>query len=572
MKISSQTATPTAEIHPGLNGVATHRAEFGATTLAASLTVSPSGRRNLLALSLYRIACATALLGVALLFDLKSFNITAPYSFLVGASFYLLFAVVGLWWTGRSTLPLPIPLLLTAMLAGDIFFIALLTLASSGSGGPLPILLLPQLAASGWLLPLRIAFFHAASAALVLLGIDVWSLLGSPAGHAQPFQTGLIGFGYFAIVGIALALGSYAKASEALAEQRGQDLVHLEQINRLIIQDMKDGVLVVDEVGRLQSCNAQAARLLGVYGQWQSGQRLDELSGRLSADWTAWMEGRDGTTAPLVIEATRRSLRSRFVRIGSGLGGGTMIYLEDLGRAQQEAQQMKLAAMGRLTASIAHEVRNPLSAINHAAQLLDEDETIAGDGRRLLAMILSNTRRIDRIVGEVLQLTRRDRQERDRIPFDEFVRTLVDDIARGEQIPPGCITLDLAEKLVVLFDRGQLSQILWNLLRNSWQHCRRSAGSIRVTARAGYLGDAVLVEIIDDGPGIPIDLRTQVFEPFFTTRQGGTGLGLYIARELAEANAASLDLLPDGPGARFRLTLRRGDAPSALPGEPAAST
>ncbi len=125
----------------------------------------------------------------------------------------------------------------------------------------------------------------------------------------------------------------------------------------------------------------------------------------------------------------------RLVQIGSGLGGGTMIYLEDLGRAQHEAQQMKLAAMGRLTASIAHEVRNPLSAINHAAQLLEEDRAVAPEGQRLLTMIRNNAKRIDRIVGEVLQLTRRDRQDPEAIPLAEFMRSLIDEIVHAEHIP-----------------------------------------------------------------------------------------------------------------------------------------
>ena len=138
----------------------------------------------------------------------------------------------------------------------------------------------------------------------------------------------------------------------------------------------------------------------------------------------------------------------RLVRIGSGLNGGTLIYLEDLGRAQSEAQQMKLAAMGRLTASIAHEVRNPLSAINQAAQLLEEDGAVAPDGQRLLKMIRNNAKRIDRIVGEVLQLNRRDRQQPEAITLAEFMRSLVDEIVQAENMPPGGIVIQIPEDLL----------------------------------------------------------------------------------------------------------------------------
>jgi two-component system sensor histidine kinase PilS (NtrC family) len=261
------------------------------------------------------------------------------------------------------------------------------------------------------------------------------------------------------------------------------------------------------------------------------------------------------------VEATQRLLRVRLVRIGSGLNGGTLVYLEDLGRAQNEAQQMKLAAMGRLTASIAHEVRNPLSAINQAAQLLEEDGAVAPEGARLLSMIRNNAKRIDRIVGEVLQLNRRDRQQPETIPLAEFVRAITDEIVQAEGIPPRGIVIDIPDELLVVFDRGHLSQIAWNLVRNAWQHCQKREASIAIAARAGYMGDAVICELADDGPGVPAEYRAHIFEPFFTTRPGGTGLGLYIARELADANGAALELLPKGPGASFRMTFRRAVAP-----------
>jgi len=531
--------------------------------------VSDSSRRNLNTIALYRVACGVILFAVAMLLDLRKISVAAPYSFVAAAGLYFVYGMVASWWIRRDPFPLPLAVLLSALLGGDIFFIALMTLASGGTSGPLPILLFPQLAASGWLLPTRIAFLHAACATLTLLGLDLWALANSDVLKPQPFQTGLIGFGYFATIGVAVALGRYAKASAALAAQRGIDVASLEQINRLIIQDMHDGVLVVDQHGVVRSHNTQITRLLGGYGQMRSGIKLAEFSSALEAYWRKWREDREEPTTPIKVEATQRLLRVRLVQIGSGLGGGTMIYLEDLGRAQSEAQQMKLAAMGRLTASIAHEVRNPLSAINHAAQLLEEDGTVAPEGQRLLTMIRNNAKRIDRIVGEVLQLTRRDRQDPETIALGEFLQSLIDEIVHAENIPQGCITISVLPDLAVLFDRGQLNQIVWNLVRNAWQFCQKTQGSIRIVARAGYMGDAVIFELSDDGPGISGDMRAQIFEPFFTTRPGGTGLGLYVARELADANGATLDLLPKNPGAHFRMTLRRA---VSREGNPATDT
>ncbi len=522
-----------------------------------------SARRILWIVGLYRAICGVTLLGLALLLDLKMLAVATPNTFVTAAAVYFLFGLITFWWTQRDTLPLALAPLTSTLLVGDVVCIALVMYAGGGTGGSLPILLFPQLAASGWLLRTRTAFFHAALATVILLGLDVYRLIEGQIGGAQPFQTGLIGFGYFATVGVAVALGAYTKASEDLAAQRGIDVANLEQVNRLIIQDMQDGVLVVDLNGVVRGHNAQVTRLLGGFGRMRGGMRLAEFSGTLHDYWRRWQEDYSETLPPFKVEPTQRLLRVRLVRIGSGLNGGTLIYLEDLGRAQTEAQQMKLAAMGRLTASIAHEVRNPLSAINQAAQLLEEDGAVAPGGQRLLNMIRNNAKRIDRIVGEVLQLNRRDRQQPEVIACGEFMRSLIDEIVQAENMPAGGVVMQIPDELTVLFDRGHVNQIVWNLVRNAWQHCQKKEGSIRISARAGYMGDAVICELNDDGPGIPAELRGQIFEPFFTTRPGGTGLGLYIARELADANGAALELLPKGPGAHFRLTMKRAVNPAA---------
>jgi two-component system sensor histidine kinase PilS (NtrC family) len=527
------------------------------------LSLSDSGRRILWIIGLYRAVSAAMLLGTALLLDLKTLNAGAPNAFATVAGLYFIFSLGSFWWIQRDPLPLSLSTTQSVLFAGDVLFVALAMIAAGASGGPLPILLFPQLAASGWLLRTRTAFFHAALASVTVLGIDLWHVLEGRAGAAQPFQTGVIGLGYFATVGIAVALGRYTKASEDLAAQRGIDVANLEQVNRLIIQDMQDGVLVVDLNGVVRGHNAQVTRLLGGFGRMRGGMRLAEFSSTLHDYWRRWQEDLSEQLPPFKVETTQRLLRVRLVRIGSGLNGGTLIYLEDLGRAQSEAQQMKLAAMGRLTASIAHEVRNPLSAINQAAQLLEEDGAVVPEGQRLLNMIRNNAKRIDRIVGEVLQLNRRDRQQPEMIPFAEFLQALVDEIVAAENIPPGGVLMQIPADLTIIFDRGHLNQIVWNLVRNAWQHCQKKEGSIRISGRPGYMGDAVICELDDDGQGIPAELRGQIFEPFFTTRPGGTGLGLYIARELADANGAALELLPKTPGAHFRMTIKRAVNPAA---------
>jgi two-component system sensor histidine kinase PilS (NtrC family) len=526
--------------------------------------VTESSRRILWIVGLYRAVCGALLLGAALFVNLRVLAISTPNAFVTAAGLYFLYGLLSFLWVQRDSDLLPLPALLLSLLVGDLFFLALLIYSGGSAGAPLSILLFPQLAASGWLMRTQVAFFHAALTSLVLVGLDASRMLQGQIPGAQLFQTGLVGFGYFATVGIALALGRYTKASEDLAAQRSIDVANLEQVNRLIIQDMQDGVLVVDLNGVVRGHNAQVTRLLGGFGRMRGGMRLAEFSSTLHDYWRRWQEDFAEPLPPFRVEQTQRLLRVRLVRIGTGLNGGTLIYLEDLGRAQSEAQQMKLAAMGRLTASIAHEVRNPLSAINQAAQLLEEDGSVAADGQRLLGMIRNNAKRIDRIVGEVLQLNRRDRQQPEAVKLAEFMIALVEEIVQAEGIPPGGVAMQLPEDLLVVFDRGHLNQIVWNLVRNAWQHCQKKEGSIRIVTRPGYMGDAVIFELNDDGPGIPAELRGQIFEPFFTTRPGGTGLGLYIARELADANGAALELLPKGPGAHFRMTMKRALSEAAI--------
>jgi two-component system, NtrC family, sensor histidine kinase PilS len=524
------------------------------------LSVVDSSRRILWIIALYRAICAAVLLGIALLVDLTSLQIHAPSVFIAGAALYFLFSLAAFWWVQSDRVTPSLTAVASGLLAGDIFFLGVIIVAGGNAVAPVPIVLFPQLASSGWLLRTRTAFFHAALATVVLLGLDVVRAVEGQIGLTQLFQTGLVGFGYFATVGIAIALGRYTKASEDLAAQRGIDVANLEQVNRLIIQDMQDGVLVVDLNGVVRGHNAQVTRLLGSFGRMRGGMRLTEFSSVLHDYWRRFQDDAGEPLPPFKVEATQRLLRVRLVRIGSGLNGGTLIYLEDLGRAQSDAQQMKLAAMGRLTASIAHEVRNPLSAINQAAQLLEEDGSVAPEGQRLLSMIRNNAKRIDRIVGEVLQLNRRDRQQPEALSLREFMHGLTEEIMQAENMPPQTVLMQVPDDLFVVFDRGHFNQIIWNLVRNGWQHCQKKEGSIRIAARAGYMGDAVIFELSDDGAGIPAELRGQIFEPFFTTRPGGTGLGLYIARELADANGATLELLPKGPGAHFRMTLRRAAA------------
>jgi two-component system sensor histidine kinase PilS (NtrC family) len=224
-------------------------------------------------------------------------------------------------------------------------------------------------------------------------------------------------------------------------------------------------------------------------------------------------------------------------------GGELVMFLEDAAKIREQAQQVKLAALGRLTANIAHEIRNPLSAIGHAAELLGEEGRADPRLARLTRIIGDNTARLDRIVQEVLQLNRRDRALAEEIALPAFVRSIVEQISQAEHIPAEAFQVNAPPACGALFDRQHLDRILWNLITNAWRHSRQVARSIWIDVGASDEG-RVELHIVDDGPGVDGELAAQLFEPFFTTAARGTGLGLYIARELAEANGAALEFVP----------------------------
>ena len=246
-----------------------------------------------------------------------------------------------------------------------------------------------------------------------------------------------------------------------------------------------------------------------------------------------------------------QQLRARFVEAGVAGDSFTVIYLEDISKLEDQARQLKLAALGRLTANIAHEIRNPLAAITHAAELMQEENRQPAR-ERLTRIIRDNSARLDRMVKDVLELNRRDRVQAEPILIGPFLAAFLEEFVQNEQLDRSAFALERDGDGVVEFDRVHLHQVLWNLARNAWRHSRKRSGSVRL--RLQRQGNRLELRVIDDGPGVAKDLQSQLFEPFFTTYSGGTGLGLYIARELCAANGAALDYVGRSSGADFRIT------------------
>ncbi|MBI3901530.1 MAG: PAS domain-containing protein [Nitrosomonadales bacterium] len=434
----------------------------------------------------------------------------------------------------------------------DVACITVLSHASGGVQSNLGMLLLVSLAAAGLISRGRTTLFFAALASIAALLQHSYAVLNQEAEITQYVQVGLLSIAYFAIAWLAHTLAKYAIASEDLAVRRGVDLANMAEANRLAIQDMPDGVLVVDERGVVRQHNPSAERLLGYQFPEAGEVTLEDCSPLLMERLAAWRQNHGHESEVLRLGAIGHRLRVRFLPVQREGFWGAVLFIEDIQRMQAQAQQIKLAALGRLTANVAHEVRNPLSAISYATELLQEGAHEPAQ-ERMFQIIMDNAARLNRIVQDVMQLNRRDRVQAEPLLLADLLPGFIAGLSQAERVERSVFSIEAEEACVVNFDRGHLDQILWNLCCNALRYCRKLTGSIKLSV--WRMGEGrVILDIIDDGPGVAPEVVPQLFEPFFTTATGGAGLGLYIARELSEANGATLDYWrQEGSGACFRI-------------------
>ena len=502
--------------------------------------------RSLRYFSVYRLSIALLFLVAALVFgDTISLGTQDASLFGRVALVYLLLAIVFLVALLRR--PRRFNLQLSVQVAVDIAALTLMMFASGGQKSGIAVLLLVVVAGAALVGQGRMALFYAALASVAMLLEESWRALTLEANPADFVRTGIISIAFFATAIIARLLARRVVANETLAQERGRELNDQLRISERIIRDMEDGVLVVDGDGRVRLLNPRAEALLGVPAS--DGAELETFSRRLADRYRTWsMQSLE--MVEMLPQEIGRLLRVRYLPAAES-AGHALIYLEDMERIQSQAQQLKLAALGRLTANMAHEIRNPLAAISHAAELLAEEVTDPLH-QRLARIIHDNTERLNRLVTEVLELGRRDRAQSETLRWRDFLSGFLEELAlrdasAGRRVHVGECDVELR------FDRGHLYRVLWNLLGNALRHASAADGAVRLEARAATTANRVELHIIDDGPGVDEVQRNQVFEPFFTTHGAGTGLGLYIARELCEASGAHLELLDDGPGAHFQI-------------------
>ncbi|MDE2089726.1 MAG: ATPase [Gammaproteobacteria bacterium] len=507
-------------------------------------------------LNLYRLIIASLF---AVLFNFSVapgfLGKTNPALFEFVSLAYLTFALASVLTIRRHRPAFPVQVYTQVL--GDILAITLLMHASGGVHSGLGTLLVVAVAAGSILMAGRMAILFAAIASLAALIEQIYAQFNHLFEPIDYTQTGILGATFFATAILMHVLARRIRESEALAVQRGVDLANMTQLNEYIIQHMRSGILVVDKDNRVRLLNQSAWYLLGMPGNSQL-RPLGGIAPELAEQLASWRRDPTAPPRPFRLSATASDTLPRFAPLGTDAKAGTVIFLDDSAVVTQQAQQMKLASLGRLAASIAHEIRNPLGAISHAGQLLRESPALDKSERRLTDIIHEQSQRMNTIVENILQLSRRERSQPEDFALRPWMESFVAEFARDEKIEPAQINLDVQPPdAPVRFDPSQLRQVLWNLCQNGLRH----GGSARLTPKLELRGGATresggpFLDVIDSGPGISPAVAQHLFEPFFTTDPKGTGLGLYIARELCECNQARLTYLaiPAG-GSCFRIS------------------
>lgn len=451
----------------------------------------------------------------------------------------------------------------------DVTLLTIIMHASGGLASGLGLMLVVAIAGTSLMLGKRLTVFYASLAVIAVLLEHSWGwLTGTVAADADIMdgfpQVGLFGIGLYATAFFGNLLATRLRATEELAQRRGVDVANLTQLNELVIQRMQSGVVICDAQGNIHLMNQSARKFLGMQNGVEKKTPLNEVSSELAIQLFQWL-GNSAASRGRKVFTSRvgYSLLPRFISLGDNKNSVKLIFLEDMSILKQQAQQLKMAALARLTASIAHEIRNPLGALTNAAQLLGETmETEDAEEKRLVKIIDEQSKRMNVIVQNVTQLSRRDRINPIRLDLEPWLRDFLQQYAETVSVPREAFLTQDIEGLSACVDPDQLYQVITNLCQNALRHSPPFTGTPLIKIQGSRdAEDRPVLDVIDWGAGVNPEIADNIFDPFFTTTPKGTGLGLYIARELCEGNGATLNYHPGegGVGSRFRVSFVRAE-------------
>ena len=457
-------------------------------------------------------------------------------------------------WIGRHS-----RILLPARVLIDLTVLITLINASGGIGSGLGTLLLPTLAMAMILLEENSARAAPAAATLLLFFEEFYLTLDNPLIKGDFFQAGVLGAACFGLSVAAGLLSRRIRENDLRAITQAAEVADLEQLNLQILSRMRTGIIVVTAADQVRVMNDAARELLGRgrLAPASASTQEDGLPAIIRASVKHWRANGNHRPAPLRVTEAGPAIRVSLAPVHRGnREGDVILFLEDAAELEQQAQQLKLAALGQLSASIAHEIRNPLSAINHAAQLLAESPALATADARLAAIISNHCGRMNQLVQNVLQSSRPNPPRPELIDLAQELPRQV--AAFRETEPDALVEIDInPSNLAVRMDRSHLDQVLSNLLANAVRHSQQRTGRrwARIEGRLDDGSSRPILSVLDEGSGVDDAGRERLFEPFFTTESQGTGLGLYLSRALCQANQSDLRYHPRATGgACFRIT------------------
>jgi len=509
--------------------------------------------RMLLIYGIYRLMTIVLFSGIYLLGFIYSIDSNLYCSILL---IYGLLALTFLyfWFSRKITFNRQV------LISGTIDVIAISAMLSiignlqSGYG----VLLNATIAALSILAPGRLAIFFAALASCLLLCGDlIQYFFNDQKDLGTFFYSGIYGAGFFATSLTAWYLAHWVRMSESLARHRSFELAGMQKINEYIVERLHSGIIYVNVDKKIKLMNSAARIFLNVSLN-SSPQYLQQLSHLLADKFDNFLEKikQNDSMAQTILEEPY--LRVHFFSTAMEDSPAVLIILEDMTFISQQAQQLKLASLGRFSASIAHELRNPLGAIAHAVQLLGEEGCLNKEDQRLKQLVINNCDRMNGVIKNVLQLSRREKSQPQIIEVGSFLEQFKRDFCHYNKCEFK-VKYSKNKLLSIVFDKSQLEQILVILCDNSMQHAQDGTGTVHITISVKSSANKTVLVVSDEGPGIIAEHQNTIFEPFFTTLRTGTGMGLFIARDLCEINQARLDLLKSQKGSSFAITFNTLD-------------
>lgn len=509
--------------------------------------------RTLLVYNLYRLLSIALFLGMYLLCYM---SYSHPILFYTLLFFYGVFSLIFLYLCHTKKIGFELQVLFSGTI--DVIAVSSMLGIIGNMQVGYGILLNITIAALSILVPGRLAIFFAALASsLLLCGNVVQFIVNGQQDLGIFFSSGIYGAGFFATALTALYLSHWVRQSEDLVRRRSDELAGMQRINEYIVDRLHSGVIYVDHDKRIKLVNAATRNFFSVSSDF-SIHNLSQLSLLLASKFDNFLSRitHNERIAQTIIEEPY--LRVHFFSTDVVNNSEVLIILDDMTYIAQQAQQLKLASLGRFSASIAHELRNPLGAVAHAVQLLGDEGALNKQDARLKQLIINNCDRMNGVIKNVLQLSRREQAKPEIINISSFLKQFKQNFCTMNTCN---FVIQLPEngQTTVVFDASQLEQILIILCENAMQHGSAENGHATIIIVVKSASYKIILSVSDLGPGIPDEHKDTIFEPFFTTLRNGTGMGLFIAKDLCEINKARLNLVNSSQGSCFAITLNASD-------------